>query len=252
MPWKRQKKNSHSRGPAGNYTNLKDPLPNPPDGTAWVFIPQTKEWCITQVAVSVQEEDTTDSDFNSAAVVIDAEQKSRGDALKSIRSGDGTVVEAAMMVDSIVPASDYVTHRLESTDTLQGICLKYKVSPTTLRQLNGFSGSNLSLAPHTILLPKYSTSSSLTTNYNNKIHPSKTDDTSKEQKIHRFLHALKFSGDSRHRCATTLSTAALGRKEAIAYLDMNDGNLEDAIQDAKDDNGWEDGGVESSIWCCFN
>lgn len=126
MPWKRQKKNSHSRGPAGNYTNLKDPLPNPPDGTAWVFIPQTKEWCITQVAVSVQEEDTTDSDFNSAAVVIDAEQKSRGDALKSIRSGDGTVVEAAMMVDSIVPASDYVTHRLESTDTLQGICLKVR------------------------------------------------------------------------------------------------------------------------------
>jgi len=227
LQWKRQK-DYHSRGPAGNYSNLKDPLPNPPDGTAWVFIPQTKEWCITQVAV----QDTTNSIATSTAAV-GAEQKSSGAASKLISSG-GTVVEAATMVDSIVPASDYVTHRVESTDTLQGVCLKYKVSPTTLRQLNGFSGSTLSLAPHTLLLPK-----------NKTPHPTtkKTDDTPKEQKIHRFLHALKFldGSGSRSRRATS-STSALGRKEAIAYLDMNDGNVEDAIQDAKDDIGWEGGG----------
>ena len=39
------------------------------------------------------------------------------------------------------------------TDTLQGICLSYKVSATRLRQANQFSGNTLSLAPKKLIIP---------------------------------------------------------------------------------------------------
>jgi len=224
LAWKRQK-DHHSRGPTGSYTNLQTPLPDPPNGTAWVYIPSTKEWCITQVAVT------------DAVAVVQG---------KSVLKDFGEVEDAVVVNDT-----EYVTHTVELSDTFQGICLKYKVSPTTLRKLNGgFSGSTLSLAPHTLLLPKPSSSSSSNANTTNSITASSKTSGEKstttttpptEQTIHQFLHAMKFVTGSGHR-ASYSSSSAIERKEAIAYLDMNDGNLEDAIRDAKDDIGWEGGG----------
>ena len=37
----------------------------------------------------------------------------------------------------------------------------------------------------------------------------------------------------------------MGRKEAVAYLEICDWSVEEAIQDAKDDFGWEDGDLYS-------
>jgi len=48
----------------------------------------------------------------------------------------------------------YIEHTVLPTDTLQGLCLKYKITPTKLRQINGFSGSNLHLAPAVLKIPK--------------------------------------------------------------------------------------------------
>ncbi len=48
---------------------------------------------------------------------------------------------------------DYVEHVVMPTDTLQGICLAYKVSSTKLRQANHFSGNSLTLAPKKLIIP---------------------------------------------------------------------------------------------------
>ena len=52
-----------------------------------------------------------------------------------------------------IPGSDFVEHVVMPTDTLQGICLSYKVSATRLRQANQFSGNTLSLAPKKLIIP---------------------------------------------------------------------------------------------------
>jgi hypothetical protein len=46
-----------------------------------------------------------------------------------------------------------IEHIILPKDTLQGICIQYKVSPTRLRQVNQFSGSNLFSAPKRLLIP---------------------------------------------------------------------------------------------------
>lgn len=48
---------------------------------------------------------------------------------------------------------DYVEHVVLPTDTLQGICLSYKISSTRLRQANCFSGNSLLLAPNKLVIP---------------------------------------------------------------------------------------------------
>lgn len=49
---------------------------------------------------------------------------------------------------------DYVEHVVLPTDTLQGICLAYKIgSSTRLRQANHFSGNSLLLAPKKLVIP---------------------------------------------------------------------------------------------------
>jgi len=48
---------------------------------------------------------------------------------------------------------DYVEHVILPSDTFQGICLAYKISATRLRQVNHFSGNNLSNAPKKLIIP---------------------------------------------------------------------------------------------------
>ncbi len=47
----------------------------------------------------------------------------------------------------------FMEHIVLPNDTLQGLTLQYKVSATRLRQVNHFSGSNLSLAPKKLHIP---------------------------------------------------------------------------------------------------
>lgn len=48
---------------------------------------------------------------------------------------------------------DYVEHIVLPTDTLQGVCLAYKVSASNLRRANHFSGNSLHSAPKKLLIP---------------------------------------------------------------------------------------------------
>ena len=52
-----------------------------------------------------------------------------------------------------IPGVDYVEHVVLPSDTLEGMCLFYKISATRLRQANQFSGNTLSLAPKRLVIP---------------------------------------------------------------------------------------------------
>jgi len=63
--------------------------------------------------------------------------------------------------DSMVENVDYVVHKVTPSDTIQGICLRYHVTATKLRQVNKFSGTNLLLAPSNLIIPISKTSGEL-------------------------------------------------------------------------------------------
>ena len=48
---------------------------------------------------------------------------------------------------------DYVEHIVLPTDTLQGVCIAYKVSASALRRANHFTGHSLHFAPKKLLIP---------------------------------------------------------------------------------------------------
>ena len=75
---------------------------------------------------------------------------------------------------------DYVEHVILPTDTLQGICLAYKITSTRLRQANHFSGNSLLLAPKKLVIPL--SKKALRSGF---IRVQDTD--AKEYKLHAFL-----------------------------------------------------------------
>merc|ERR1740136_393698 len=159
------------------------------------------------------------------AVTGDDDDDDEGCATNGRKIEEAVIVSSECIDGGKIVDDGYISHRVCSTDTFQGLCLKYKVAPTTLRQLNRFSGSNLSSAPTTLIIPKG-------TFTKGTLSPSKSaGQDPEEQNIHRFLHALKIFLIG---LGPTGRKTTVGRKEAIAHLHMHDGNLEDSIQEAKD------------------
>ena len=121
----------------------------------------------------------------------------------------------------------YITHVVLPTDTLQGLCLAYKISATRLRMENGFSGNSLQMAPKKLRIPN-----------NVKGVPStkgmmiRTQDTSsKEYKLYAFVAELP----------------SMELVEAKAYLDLSNWDLDEALRSAREDEGWSlKGGFEAS------
>jgi len=121
---------------------------------------------------------------------------------------------------------DYLEHVILPTDTLQGICLAYKISSTRLKQANHFSGSSLLLAPKKLVIPI--SKQALRSGF---IRVQDTD--AKEYKLYSFLAEYR----------------ELSMTEARAYLELADWNLKEALRSAKEDNEWEremDGGTLKS------
>lgn len=190
-------KSSTPKVTMGDYSNLTKPLPPLPTGHEWVRNPETREWSVIDTA--------TKGPITNETISVNLNDRKLPDNC------------------------DYVTHQVQSADTFQGICLKYGITPTSLRQTNKFSGSNLLFAPELLIIPlvrKVNAKLEL----NNKLWKSNVA-TSKQQKLNEFIMAFR-----KHRAAELITG-----KEAQAYLDMNDGNLEMAIRDAKADFGWEVG-----------
>lgn len=67
---------------------------------------------------------------------------------------------------------EYIEHIVQPTDTLQGICLAYKVSAMRLKKENSFTGNSLQFAPNKLLIP-------VNTNYGMKLQ--RRDNASHEE-----------------------------------------------------------------------
>mmetsp|Transcript_37687 Transcript_37687/g.80508 ORF Transcript_37687/g.80508 Transcript_37687/m.80508 type:complete len:541 (-) Transcript_37687:510-2132(-) len=110
----------------------------------------------------------------------------------------------------------YVTHVVLPTDTLQGLCLAYKISATRLRMENGFSGNSLQMAPKKLRIPapprvKGTTTTMMRTQ----------DRTSAEFKLYAFVAEMP----------------TMELVEAKAYLDLSNWDLEEALRSAREDDG---------------
>lgn len=112
---------------------------------------------------------------------------------------------------------DYVEHVILPTDTMQGICIAYKVSASQLRRANHFSGT-LHSAPKKLLIPL--SKQALRTGF---IRVQDTD--TKEYKLHYFQAEFP-----------DISAA-----EAKVYLELADWELKEALRACKEDREWETG-----------
>ena len=110
---------------------------------------------------------------------------------------------------------DYVEHVCLPTDTIQGICIAYKVSASQLRRANHFTGT-LHSAPKKLLIPL--SKQALRTGF---IRVQDTD--SKEYKLHYFQAEFP----------------DISATEARGYLELADWQLSDALKSAKEDWEWE-------------
>lgn len=110
---------------------------------------------------------------------------------------------------------DYVEHIVLPTDTLQGICIAYKVGVVSLRRANHFTGQ-LHSAPKKLLIPL--SKQALRTGY---IRVQDTD--TKEYKLSFFQAEFP----------------DISPTEAKAYLELADWDLKEAIRSMKEDSEWQ-------------
>ena len=182
--WKNQRIDTR-RGPTVSYEAVHRPLPKPPKNMEWVLDPDTKEWSLETIV-------------NSDAIVNVHDVK--------VVSND----------DDDLDKGDYFEHQVQSMDTFAGICLKYKLTPTELRQANCFSGSNLLLAPNPLRIPKRQRTA--VAKPATQIGPKPTP----IEKVSQLL--LKYPN--------------MTKPEARCYLELNDWNMKEAIANIEEDGGF--------------
>uniref|UniRef100_A0A7R9WGD9 LysM domain-containing protein n=1 Tax=Pseudictyota dubia TaxID=2749911 RepID=A0A7R9WGD9_9STRA len=233
FPWKVQKVDT-SRGPPGSYDHIsrKEPLPLPPVGTTWVLDKETREWSLTRCDAA-GEPDPKSSHLAASL----AQHQGQGKDI-SAKKGDeiGGKVPVANSADDVcrsipppprssssvlsedaVEGVDYVVHTVLPSDTFSGLCLRYKISALQLRRANRFSGTNLKLAPSRLVIP-------LEKDGLKGGRVRVQDRESPEYKLHEVMAAVPGLGNS---------------AEARAYLLMSGWDVDEAIDAAKSDLGWE-------------
>jgi len=218
-PWKQQKIRQPKNGvlSAVNYSDIKGPLPPPPKGQEWVKDADTREWKLLSVASVTNDGDivaeahpTTDDVSNDNNLVCTA---------VPVREAEGT--SANTNTSSVIPGVRY--HEVLPTDTFQGICLRYKVTPTELRQANRLMGNNLKLGPAKLVIPLNEKNEQLDLN---------TQRSTKEEKIASLISNV-----------THITKGEITYSEAKSYLEIADWDVEEAADAVKEDVAWsgEDG-----------
>jgi LysM repeat protein len=216
FPWKVQK--LVSRGPVADYSGLRNPLPSPPTGMRWSQHPETREWKLVPADSPDDFGDDTaaDSSYNNTnnnneedwELLSDKKAGSvrslssmesfshasnsshnnlsvpfkiaRTHSSSTIDSSDNNNNNALGPSGKGVLGVDYVEHVVLPSDTLQGICLAYKINSQRLKQANHFSGGTLLLAPKRLVIPI--SKKALRSGF---IRVQDTD--AKEYKVHAFL-----------------------------------------------------------------
>jgi len=220
LAWKVQK--VKLRGPVVSYSRISDPLPNPPKGMVWKK-DEAREWKLVEdvpeLPVHLIGHGCVPENVHDDCEIIDegdvqSELQCKELALRKHNSSETDVSRKAD--NELVDGIDYVEHVVLPTDTLQGVCLRYKVSATKLRQINKFSGASLTLAPPKLIIPV------------NQIYL-KTDKIRVQDRNSIHFKTQYFLSE----------TEGVGSKEARAYLDLAGGDVDVAISTAREDLEWE-------------
>lgn len=120
------------------------------------------------------------------------------------------------MLEPPVLGKDYVVHTILSSDTFQGLLLRYKIKAVELRRINQFSGTNLALAPSHLIIPLTGGRS---------LGSIRSQDTnSAEYKLQLVLTEHPY----------------LTANERKAYLEMHDWDVDAALNDIRNDVQWEE------------
>jgi hypothetical protein len=152
------------------------------------------------VGGGVEAEDTTEDDENAAQ--------------------QGSKTEDEEHPAAAVEGIHYLVHTIVPSDTFSGLCLRYRIQPHVLRRVNRFSGTNLRLAPHELIIPLGPDGQGLnggTVREQNRNCP--------EFKVHALQGEVP----------------SLRRAECKAYLEMAEWDLAEAIRAAREDEEWEEG-----------
>ncbi|KAL7515181.1 hypothetical protein ACHAXN_012516 [Cyclotella atomus] len=174
---------------------------------------------MTQVQVSASFDEKILSATQDAVIVSESANVYFPVDAMPIASGNWWLDETAELTRQMNPEpsraldrkGEYIEHIVLPTDTLQGICLAYKVSAMRLKKENGFSGNNIQLGPKRLKIP-------INTNYGNKLqrtapklgasHSSESDlhakissSLSKEETTvsdQKIFNSIQFSDDKSH------------------------------------------------------
>ena len=119
-----------------------------------MWIKEGREWKLVPVVEAVPA-DASDSEVDmvaaSAEKVNNTPNTSEGVAQTVATAVPVMVCRDTTPDDEIIDGVMY--HKVQETDTFQGLCLKYKVTPVELRRANKMMGTNLKLAPEKLVIP---------------------------------------------------------------------------------------------------
>ena len=223
LAWKHQRIRQPKNGRLShtNYTDISKPLPDPPKGMIWVQ-EETREWKLMSVTTATSNVDdevalaqpTTHADGDGACVGDDNNNAVTAipvaEVEASLNNNTPTIIDNGIQYHEVLP-----------TDTFQGLCLRYKLTPTELRQANRMLSNNLKLAPSypKLLIPS--------NNKNEKKSKSSNSSTTQEEKIISLISKVQLRTKNK-----------LSYSEARAYLDMCSWNVNEAMDSVKDDVAW--------------
>jgi len=193
-------------------------LPKAPNRKVWYYRTTTNQWkCVPQ---SVLDECEQLGQLSVNLQGLDVEKYPEGqEIIVGEDESKEPEKESVEETDEVVGAKIH-RHKVKYGDTLQGICLRYGIPATKLRQYNhGFSGSNLNLAPAVLNIPLDPDAT---------IVDRPSDDTvyepSPEILMSQLIHDLRRQ-----------SNIQLAPTEARSYLELNDWCVPKAVADAQAD-----------------
>ncbi|KAL3782814.1 hypothetical protein ACHAWO_005727 [Cyclotella atomus] len=227
LAWKIQKIKKPANGIQStcNYSDLNYPLPNPPKDKMW--IKEGREWKLVPVVEAVPA-DASDSEVDmvaaSAEKVNNTPNTSEGVAQTVATAVPVMVCRDTTPDDEIIDGVMY--HKVQETDTFQGLCLKYKVTPVELRRANKMMGTNLKLAPEKLVIPL------------NKDNAQMRDGAQKQMTKEEMIAKLVCKVRSHYKSDINAKNQGLAYSEARAYLEMNDWDLGRAVEEAIWDIQW--------------
>lgn len=210
--WKSFKKNGTNSNARNYPRKLNKPFPPNPDNMKWHCNRKTRDWFPKKKGGENARDATVYCADQQNMTVIRTMSSSTLDS-------DDSYLRIKDDVSYNQNDIELVEHIVLPSDTLQGICIQYRISATKLRQINIFSGSSLKLAPKRLLVPVPISNCHSSLDSSIRLQ----DRTTKEYKLHKILSECP----------------SLTTPEIESYLSLHNDDLENALNAALSDLDWE-------------